>query len=93
LYIIGLSEWEFWKTLKFEKSEFIYAYISEKKANNVNIADNRTIWKNLTPLKLNINLENIKIELSPTAITKLKKPTRELIYILYSSNLIFQFLF
>ena len=86
LYINGLSEWEFWKTLKFEKSEVTYANINDKNEIQINKVENLKSSKKNLILILNIELGiNSAIEKKVDKHRE-AKPINEIIYILFSTD-------
>ena len=86
LYISGLFEWEFWKTLKFEKSETMYAYINEKNEIMVKTEELRKTKSKLKLFFFKKIFEKIRNIFAPIAKDKQTKPTSELINIFYSNN-------
>ena len=93
LYINGLSECEFWKTLKFEKSDVIYAVINDKKDIQTKNVENRKKMKKYLTFNLITDL-GIKIKKENNVDKhKEEKPINEIIYNLFSIDCFFLILF
>ena len=93
LYINGFSEWEFWKTLKFEKSDETYANI--KATNEIQIKKVDNLKNNKKNFILSFNIEFGINNVIEKRIDKhsAEKPINEIIYILFSTDYFFLILF